>query len=145
MTFLIELIREILLGGDWQGSGSLLQATFLSIDIGSKITADALQSGSGGKIVAWTNIKDTNSNTIVNGILTAKGMNGAGGQIETSGSKLNVDSIVVNTQASDGSAGNWLLDPYNVTIGSSGDATYIANSDDDNISASSLNSNNGLR
>ena len=131
---------EILLGGDWQGSGSLLQATFLSIDNGSKITADALQSGSGGKIVAWTNIKDTNSNTIVNGILTAKGMNGAGGQIETSGSKLNVDSIVVNTQASDGSAGNWLLDPYNVTIGSSGDGTYIANSDDDNISASSLNS-----
>ena len=131
---------EILLGGDWQGSGSLLQATFLSIDNGSKITADALQSGSGGKIVAWTNIKDVNSNTIVNGILTAKGMNGAGGQIETSGSKLNVDSIVVNTQASDGSAGNWLLDPYNVTIGSSGDGTYIANSDDDNISASSLNS-----
>ena len=131
---------EILLGGDWQGAGDLLQATFLSIDNGSKITADALQSGSGGKIVAWTNIKDTNSNTIVNGILTAKGMNGAGGQIETSGSKLNVDSIVVNTQASDGSAGNWLLDPYNVTIGSSGDGTYIANSDDDNISASSLNS-----
>ena len=131
---------EILLGGDWQGSGSLLQATFLSIDNGSKISADALQSGSGGKIVAWTNIKDLNSNTIVNGILTAKGMNGAGGQIETSGSKLNVDSIVVNTLTSDGSAGNWLLDPYNVTIGSSGDGTYIANSDDDNISASSLNS-----
>ena len=131
---------EILLGGDWQGAGDLLQATFLSIDNGSKITADALQTGAGGKIVAWTNIKDVNSNTIVNGILTAKGMNGAGGQIETSGSKLNVDSIVVNTQASDGSAGNWLLDPYNVTIGSSGDGTYIANSDDDNISASSLNS-----
>ena len=131
---------EILLGGDWQGSGDLLQATFLSIDNGSKISADALQSGSGGKIVAWTNIKDLNSNTIVNGILTAKGMNGAGGQIETSGSKLNVDSIVVNTLTSDGSAGNWLLDPYNVTIGSSGDGTYIANSDDDNISASSLNS-----
>ncbi|MDC1538218.1 autotransporter-associated beta strand repeat-containing protein [Pelagibacteraceae bacterium] len=130
----------ILVGGDWQGSGDLLQATFVNLDKDTIVTANALQSGGGGKIVAWANIKDTNSNTIVNGTLTAKGMDGAGGQIETSGSKLNVDSIVVNTLTSDGSAGNWLLDPYNVTIGSSGDGTYIANSDNDTISASSLNS-----
>ena len=117
---------EILLGGDWQGSGSLLQATFLSIDNGSKISADALQSGSGGKIVAWTNIKDLNSNTIVNGILTAKGIDGAGGLIETSGASINTDGIRVNAGSTSGPSGLWLIDPYDYTINSSA-ATNITN------------------
>jgi len=131
---------RVLIGGDWQGSGDLLQATYVDISKDTTISANAINSGSGGTIVAWSDITDSNSTTKVSGTLSAKGMNGAGGQIETSGSKLNVDSIAVNTEASDGSAGNWLLDPYNVTIGSSGDGTYIANTDDDTISASSLNS-----
>jgi filamentous hemagglutinin family protein len=117
---------EILLGGDWQGAGDLLQATFLSIDNGSKITADALQSGSGGKIVAWTNIKDTNSNTIVNGILSAKGIDGDGGKIETSGASINTDGIRINAGSTSGASGLWLIDPYDYTINSAA-ATNITN------------------
>ena len=64
------------------GSGDLLQATYLDIDSNSKITANALTSGSGGTIVAWSDIKNSNSLTKVSGTLEAKGIDGNGGQIE---------------------------------------------------------------
>ena len=70
---------KVLIGGDWQGSGDLLQATYLNIDDATKISADALVSGSGGTIVAWSNIKDENSLTKVSGTLSAKGIDGDGG------------------------------------------------------------------
>ena len=52
---------SVLVGGAWQGSGDLLQATYLDIDANSKITANALSSGAGGTIVAWSDIKNSNS------------------------------------------------------------------------------------
>ncbi|NDD15217.1 MAG: hypothetical protein EB072_21935, partial [Betaproteobacteria bacterium] len=54
--------------------------------------------------------------------LLAKGgaIQGDGGNIETSGHQLNVNGIRVNTAANQGAAGNWLLDPYDITIVASG-------------------------
>ena len=118
---------EILLGGDWQGSGDLLQATYLNIDSNSKITANALTSGSGGTIVAWSDIKNSNSFTRVSGTLEAKGIDGSGGQIETSGADLNINGIKIDTSSVTGSYGNWLVDPTNLTIDSSAAATYATN------------------
>ena len=43
-----------------------------------------------------------------------------GGQIETSGYKLDVEGIEVSTLAIDGSAGEWLLDPGTITIKNGG-------------------------
>jgi len=117
----------ILVGGDWQGSGDLLQATYLNIDANSKITANALTSGSGGTIVAWSDIKNSNSLTTVSGTLEAKGIDGSGGQIETSGADLNINGIRVNTSSVSGSYGNWLVDPTDLTIGSSEASTYASN------------------
>ena len=54
---------KILIGGDWQGKGDLLQSTYTSIDKNSVLSASATESGAGGTIVAWSNIKDTNSVT----------------------------------------------------------------------------------
>ena len=118
---------KVLIGGDWQGSGDLLQATYLDIDSNSKITANALTSGSGGTIVAWSNIKDKNSFTKVNGTLEAKGVDGSGGQIETSGADLDINGIKIDTSSVTGSYGNWLVDPTNLTIDSSAAATYATN------------------
>ena len=117
----------ILVGGDWQGSGDLLQATYLNIDANSKITANALTSGSGGTIVAWSDIKNSNSLTTVSGTLEAKGIDGSGGQIETSGADLDINGIRVNTSSVSGSYGNWLVDPTDLTIGSSEASTYATN------------------
>ena len=102
---------KILIGGDWQGSGDLLQATYLNIDSNSKITANALTSGSGGTIVAWSDIKNSNSLTTVSGTLEAKGIDGSGGQIETSGAELDINGIKVSTSSVTGNYGNWLVDP----------------------------------
>src|SRR6056300_457453 len=122
----------ILVGGDWQGSGDLLQATYLDIDANSKITANALTSGAGGKIVAWSDIKNSSSVTNVFGTLEAKGIDGSGGQIETSGAEININGIRVNTSSISGSFGNWLVDPDDLTIDAAAASTYattLASSD----------------
>ena len=124
---------KVLIGGDWQGSGDLLQATYLNIDDATKISADALISGSGGTIVAWSNIKDENSLTKVSGTLSAKGIDGDGGQIETSGATLLYDNIKVNTSSKSGAYGNWLLDPTNLTIGSSEASTHASSLETTNV------------
>ena len=118
---------KVLIGGDWQGSGDLLQATYLNIDSNSKITANALTSGSGGTIVAWSDIKNSNSLTTVSGTLEAKGIDGSGGQIETSGADLDINGIRVNTSSVSGSYGNWLVDPTDLTIDASAASTYASN------------------
>ena len=118
---------KILIGGDWQGKGDLLQSTYTSIDKNSVLSASATESGAGGTIVAWSNIKDSNSVTSVYGTLTAKGIDGDGGQIETSGAVLNYNGIKVNTSSLTGNYGNWLLDPTNITIGSSEASTIASN------------------
>ena len=118
---------KILIGGDWQGKGDLLQSTYTSIDKNSVLSASATESGAGGTIVAWSNIKDSNSVTSVYGTLTAKGIDGDGGQIETSGAVLNYNGIKVNTSSLTGNYGNWLLDPTNITIGSSEASTIVSN------------------
>ena len=116
----------VLMGGDWQGSGNLRQATKVSMAAGATINANATDSGDGGKVVLWSNVSDANSTTTVAGsIYASAGPNGGnGGQIETSGHYLNVDGIQVSTLAPKGAMGEWLLDPANITISSSADANY---------------------
>jgi fibronectin-binding autotransporter adhesin len=118
---------SVLVGGDWQGSGDLLQATYLDIDANSKITANALTSGSGGTIVAWSDIKNSNSFTRVSGTLQAKGIDGSGGQIETSGADLDINGIKIDTSSVTGRYGNWLVDPTDLTIDASAASTYASN------------------
>ena len=50
----------------------LSQILDINIDANSKITANALTSGAGGTIVAWSDIKNSNSFTRVSGTLQAK-------------------------------------------------------------------------
>ena len=118
---------RVLIGGDWQGSGDLLQATYVDIDKDTTISANAINSGSGGTIVAWSDITDSNSTTKVSGTLSAQGIDGNGGQIETSGAELNINGIRVNTSSLSGNYGNWLVDPTNLIIGSSEASTYTSN------------------
>ena len=43
-----------LIGGDWQGSGATPRAANTTVEPGSRINADALSSGDGGKVVVWS-------------------------------------------------------------------------------------------
>ena len=107
------------LGGSWQNSdSSVRQAVKTIVADGAVLDASAIQSGDGGEIVAWSDVKNPNSITDVQGSLFAKGgvHSGLGGRVETSGYDLFVDGIHVDTRSTSGPAGEWLLDPLNIII-----------------------------
>ncbi|MBU3613201.1 filamentous hemagglutinin N-terminal domain-containing protein, partial [Polynucleobacter sp. MG-27-Goln-C1] len=108
----------VLVGGDWQGSNGVYQATTVTMKQNAVIDASALINGDGGKVVLWSDVQNHNSRTEAHGSIYAKGgaISGRGGNVETSAGTLNTDNIFVDTRAADGSAGNWLLDPYNYVI-----------------------------
>lgn len=125
---------EIFIGGDWQGSGELKQATKVTMESGATIDASATQNGDGGKVVLWSDIHNPNSITKAYGTILAKGGNesGNGGKVETSGATIDIDGIYVDTTAQNGETGNYLIDPYDY---------YIRDGWRNNI-VSALNTNN---
>ncbi|MCR9207343.1 MAG: YDG domain-containing protein [bacterium] len=109
---------EVLVGGDWQGSGTMTQATTVTMEAGATINASATEAGDGGTIVLWSDIFNTDSITSVAGTLLARAgdLFGNGGRIETSGSSVQTDEIQVDAGAANGNGGLWLIDPYDYLI-----------------------------
>jgi filamentous hemagglutinin family protein len=112
----------VLVGGDWQGSGEMRQATNVTMTAGATIDASATDKGDGGKVVLWSDVHSADSQTMAHGSIKAEaGPNGGdGGKVETSGHHLYVNDIQVSTQAKAGNTGEWLLDPVDFTIAASG-------------------------
>jgi len=102
------------------------QITYISDD--SIVRADALKTGDGGEIVAWSD-----GATLVRGQLSARGADrrGNGGFVETSGKKYLSANIVPDLGARNGAGGTWLIDPANIeivavpTVGDPGDLTHF--------------------
>ena len=113
---------SILVGGDLHGAGPLRDATNTVVAAGATLAADAISSGDGGTVVVWAD-----GATNFAGAISAKGgaAGGDGGFVETSGKRsLTVaDGATVDTLAPKGAAGDWLLDPANITIAASGSGT----------------------
>ncbi len=109
---------SVLVGGDWQGSGSLRHATRVVMASGATIDASATDSGDGGKVVLWSDTGNPVGSTVASGAIYARGgpRSGNGGSIETSGHHLDIDASTGDASAPQGKAGEWLMDPYNVTI-----------------------------
>lgn len=105
---------SVYIGGGTNGLGSLARASTVDIDSNAIVKADAIHSGNGGSVVIWSD-----NATTVHGALSAKGgqNSGNGGFIETSSEDIvDVSGMKVNTTASNGLTGRWLLDPKNLTI-----------------------------
>ena len=95
-------------GGDVQVVGSNV-----TIAGTASIDADALVAGNGGHVFVWADDLMT-----LNGAITARGgaAAGDGGFIETSsGNAVQIHSAP-NASAAHGAAGQWLIDPTNITI-----------------------------
>jgi filamentous hemagglutinin family protein len=140
----------VLVGGDWQGSGDMHQATTVTMEAGASIDVSATQQGDGGKVVLWSDVHQADSLTTAQGSVLAKGgaQGGNGGQVETSGHNVNIDNFKVDTRsASDtlGKTGLWLIDPYTYNIYSAQAATIgsALNSSDVTITTSVDNSSYG--
>ena len=106
---------RVLVGGGQQGlDANVTNADAVYFSPDARIAADATANGDGGKIILWSN-----QSTRAYGSLSARGglEMGNGGFIETSsGYSLDARPLKINTQASHGTAGQWLIDPYDLTI-----------------------------
>lgn len=92
-------------------------ASAVAIDASSTIDVSAVGAGNGGKVVVWSD-----DDTVFNGAAISRGgtLFGNGGFVETSSHDKLGFSGQVDLDAPNGERGTLLLDPKDVTIGSSG-------------------------
>ncbi|MES2637549.1 MAG: filamentous hemagglutinin N-terminal domain-containing protein, partial [Pseudomonadota bacterium] len=104
----------ILVGGDYQGKNANIQnATKTFIDQAATLTADATETGDGGRVIVWAD-----DVARYYGSVSAKGgaTSGNGGFVEISGKRLLNFLGNVDLSAANGVGGNLLLDPLNITL-----------------------------
>ena len=107
-------------GGSWQNTDpAVRQATQTWMQRGSLVDASSTNTGSGGTVVIWSDLSNLSGGTVAEGSFLARGgsVSGPGGRIETSGSLLLARPERLDVSASNGLGGEWLLDPYEITIG----------------------------
>ncbi len=115
------------IGGGPHGQDPILRnAQRTSVATGAVIDASATGVGDGGQVTVWSD-----QGTEFGGTIKARGgpRGGNGGRIETSG-KLDLSvlpSAQVDAAAPMGKAGNWLLDPGNLTVANSNSNITPAN------------------
>src|SRR5215211_5188064 len=118
----------VLIGGDWGGGSptsglvthprarleneKIPTAATVTIDRNTVINASATSSGTGGKVVVWSDEKTSFAGTI---LATGGPAGGDGGFAEVSGHHLDFTGLV-DLRAPMGRAGTLLLDPYDFYI-----------------------------
>lgn len=104
---------SIRIGGDYQGNGTIPNAERTYVSANSILSANALTTGNGGRIIIWAD--DT---TAYYGTLSATGgtLSGNGGFAEVSGSQNLGYYGTANLSATNGTPGTLLLDPENIVI-----------------------------
>lgn len=122
---------QVLIGGDIQGANKAIpNAKSVYVGEHSTVSASGLQSADGGKVVVYAD-----EVARIYGSMAAKGgpRGGDGGFVETSGKTTFDLHSVPDVSSIDGRAGEWLIDPYNLTISDA--ATRNVDTDIDPFSA----------
>ncbi|MES2499493.1 MAG: filamentous hemagglutinin N-terminal domain-containing protein, partial [Pseudomonadota bacterium] len=123
----------ILVGGDYQGKNANIQnATKTFIDQDATLTADATETGDGGRVIVWAD-----DVARYYGSVSAKGgaISGNGGFVEISGKRLLNFLGNVDLSAANGVGGNLLLDPLNITLSNNDTNTLGFTAGSDNTQA----------
>ncbi|MHC5747236.1 MAG: CHAT domain-containing protein [Nostoc sp.] len=103
----------VLIGGDYQGKGTLPNADRTYVDSNSVINADSNLNGNGGRVIVWGN----NTTQFFGNISARGGANaGNGGFVEVSGKENLIYRGNTNLSANNGIFGNLLLDPTDINI-----------------------------
>ncbi len=124
---------QILIGGNLHGAGPLPNAQTVTV-AKAAIAADATASGTGGTVAIFSS-----GRTSVAATVSAKGI-AAGGTVETSGHDLTlVEGVRVDTSASSGATGLWLLDPIDVVVDTAAAANITASIASTNVSVTASN------
>ncbi len=113
---------EILIGGDRQGEGELQNAKATFVDENVSVNVDAINQGDGGKLIVF--VEET---ARIYGNLSARGgaVSGNGGFVETSGKQFFELSKTPDIGAPNGQGGEWLIDPFSITVVAGAVATAI--------------------
>lgn len=103
----------VLIGGDYQGRGTVPNADRTFINSASTIRADAQNQGNGGRVIVWAD-----QATEAYGNISVRGGNqaGNGGFVEVSGKQGLIYEGNTDLGAPNGSFGTLLLDPDTITI-----------------------------
>ncbi|AUH66540.1 two-partner secretion domain-containing protein [Paracoccus zhejiangensis] len=104
---------RVRIGGDFAGQGSLPHADSVSADAETRITADALTEGNGGRIVLWSDRR-----TGFVGNMSARGGSegGKGGFVEVSSGGSVLYDGRTDLRAPKGSWGTLLIDPTDIFV-----------------------------
>ena len=115
---------SVKIGGDARGAGPLPNSRKVLVQKNASVRADATDRGKGGQVVVYGT-----ETAQVHGTVTARGgINGGdGGFIETSAAHLDV-TAPPDAGADKGTAGNWLIDPFDLVISTAGPDTNIVTS-----------------
>ena len=110
---------NVLIGGDYQGLGTVPNALRTAVSRDSTINADAVSNGDGGRVIVWAD-----ETTRFQGNITALGglFSGNGGFAEVSGKQSLDFQGLVDLRSTFGIAGTLLLDPTDITISAESDA-----------------------
>jgi len=103
----------VLIGGEQQGRGDTRTSEFVYLDAEASVSANGGTNGDGGRVILFAE-----DSTRVHGQVSARGgtESGDGGFIETSG-LLGLEVLATpDAGAANGEAGNWLIDPIDITI-----------------------------
>jgi autotransporter-associated beta strand protein len=114
-------------GGSWQNSDpTVRQAVQTWMQPGSLVDASSTGQGDGGTVVVWSDLNNSSGGTVAEGTLLARGgpLGGNGGRVETSGAFLLAKPERLDVGAVGGVVGEWLLDPYNITISTTTGNTF---------------------
>ncbi|MFP4413548.1 CHAT domain-containing protein [Coleofasciculus sp.] len=114
----------VLIGGGFQGKGSIPNAlrTFVSSD--SVIYADALEQGNAGQVVAWAD----EINRFYGSVSATGGESfGDGGLVEISARDSFIFRGLIDVGATSGNLGTILFDPKNITISDGGTDDFNLN------------------
>ena len=111
------------IGGDYQGQGTVPNATVTYVGADVAIEASALVTGDGGRAIVWAD----DTTTFAGEIIAQGGATfGNGGFVEVSGEAGLTFEGAVDTTAVNGATGTLLLDPTNIEIvATGGTATSI--------------------
>lgn len=137
---------KIRVGGDFHGAGDVANSKNVVVQSDAKLLANATENGNGGDVAVWAD-----NNAFFYGDIEAKGgaLGGNGGFVETSG-KAYLDAYGnVDASAANGSGGQWLLDPNNITITDSpntdanvtGNPDFTTNANSGRVSVASIQGN----
>ncbi len=108
----------ILIGGDRMGQNpEIRNATSTRVGADASVKADAIETGDGGKVILFAT-----EDIHVHGEVSARGgaVSGDGGFIETSGLESLDITRAPDASAANGEAGEWLIDPNDITIQDTG-------------------------